>query len=260
MGEKSVLLEKRGGIATITLNRPDAMNSLNQELVDDFLAALSSVQQDPEVRAIVLTGSGKAFCAGGDLFYLVSIKGEIAARKFIEQAGSIITAIMEMEKPVIAMVNGVAAGAGFNLALACDIIFCSKTARFGQSFIKVGLIPDCGGLYLLPRAVGTHKAKELMFTAELIDAETALELGIINQLLEPELLVAATYEFAERMVKAAPIAVGLIKKMVNRSGNIDLASTLEFEADHQAKCMQTEDHQEGVKAFKEKRAPLFHGK
>ena len=259
MGEKAVLLEKSGGIATITLNRPDAMNSMNQALVDDWIEALALVQKDPEVRAVVITGSGKAFCAGGDLFYLASLKEPIAARKFIAQAGTIITGIMSMEKPVIAMINGVAAGAGFNIALACDILFCVKSARFAQSFIKVGLVPDCGGLYLLSRVVGMHKAKELMFTADLIDADTALNLGIVNKVVDADELKAVTYAFAERMVNAAPIALGMIKKMINRSGNLDLESTLEFETDIQTLCMQTADHQEGVKAFKEKRIPAFKG-
>jgi len=259
MAEKSVLLEKKEGIATITFNRPDAMNAMNQALVDELLAALACVQQDAEVRVVVLTGSGKAFSAGGDLFYLSSISGPVNARKFIEQSGTIITSIMNMDKPVIAMVNGVAAGAGFNIALSCDLVFCAKSVKFAQSFAKVGLVPDCGGLYLLPRVIGTHKAKELMFTADLIDADTAYALGIVNKVVESSELATTTYQFAERLAASAPVALGMIKKMVNRSGNLDLESTLEFETDLQTICMQTADHQEGVKAFKEKRPPIFKG-
>lgn len=259
MSEKTVLLDNDGGIATITLNRPTAMNSINQDFVNDFIDVLTTVQQDNEIRTVVLTGNGKAFCAGGDLFYLVSINDPIAARNFITQAGQIVALLMNMDKPVIAMVNGVAAGAGFNLALACDIIFCAKSVKFAQSFIKVGLVPDCGGMYLLPRLVGLHKAKELMFTADLIDASTAFELGVVNRVIEDDLLKETTYHFAKRLADAAPIAIGMMKKIINRSNNMDLSSVLELETDLQTICMQTQDHKEGVAAFKEKRSPVFKG-
>lgn len=212
MEEKAVLLEKQGSIATIMMNRPKAMNSFNQDFVDDFMAALQEVERDKTIRVVVLTGNGKAFSAGGDLFHIVGLKNPVEARDFIVQAGALVTTMMNMEKPIIAMVNGVAAGAGFNLALACDIVYCSQTARFGQSFINVGLVPDCGGLYLLPRVVGLHKAKELMFTAELINADKALSLGIVNQVFPPEELKDATYQFAQRLADSAPVALGLMKK------------------------------------------------
>lgn len=259
MEEKAVLVEIKSAVATIRMNRPSAMNSLNDTLVNDMTAALTQVQNDPSVRAIVLTGNGKAFCAGGDLFYLTSLQQLTAARNFIAAAGNITSMIMNMEKPVIAMVNGVAAGAGFNLALACDIVFCAKSARFAQSFSKVGLVPDCGGMYLLPRVVGRHKAKELMFTADLIDAETALKLGVVNQVVDDAQLQEVTYQFADRMAASAPMAIALMKRVLNQSDNYDLATTLEFEANMQTLCMQTEDHKEGVAAFKEKRAPIFKG-
>lgn len=260
MADSTVLVEKKSGITTITLNRPEAMNSLNQELVDDLIAALSAVKEDPETRAVILTGAGKAFSAGGDLFYLASLTDPVKAHRFIGQAGKIIALIMEMEKPVIAMVNGVAAGAGFNMAMACDIMIAAKSAKFAQSFSKVGLVPDCGGFYLLPRFVGMHKAKELMFTADLIDAETALNLGILNSIADDAELADTVHKLAGRLAAGAPVALSFIKKMVNRSGNLDLESTLAFEEDLQCICMQTADHQEGVKAFKEKRTPAFLGK
>lgn len=258
--EKTVLLVTKDNIATITLNRPTAMNSLDQTLVDELIAALAAVAADSDVRVLVLTGAGKAFCAGGDLFHLLSLTDQLAARAFIGQAGKIVSLIMNMEKPVIAMVNGVAAGAGFNIALACDLVLCAKTARFSQSFAKVGLIPDCGGFYLLPRTVGSHKAKELMFTADLIDADTALRLGIVNDIVADEELAAAVYKLAGRLAAGAPLALALIKKMVNRSGKLDLDSTVAFEEDLQCILMQTADHKEGVEAFKAKRPPSFRGK
>lgn len=260
MQENLVLLDVSSPVATITLNRPEAMNTFNQELVAQLIEALHIVKNNELVNAVILTGNGKAFSAGGDLGYLNGITDPLAARKFIASVGQIVTLIMTIDKPIIAMVNGVAAGAGFNLALACDIIFCAKSARFAQSFVKVGLIPDCGGLYLLPRIVGSHKAKELMFTADLINADTALSLGIINRIVDDAELKDTTNQFAKRLADSAPIAMGMIKRSVNRSGQLDLESTLELEADLQCICMQTLDHKEGVAAFKEKRQPRFLGK
>lgn len=255
-----IILSTSDGIATLQLNRPEAMNSLEPEIVEEFMLALEQIQNDNSVRVVVLTGSGKAFSAGGDLNYLVNLTDSITARNFIASVGQLVKRLMSLKKPVIAMVNGVAAGAGFNLALACDIIYCAQSARFSQSFAKVGLVPDCGGLYLLPRIVGFHKAKELMFTGDLIDSETALRLGIVNQVLADGELKAATYKLAARLAQSAPLAIGMIKNMVNQSDTFDLDGTLECEANLQALCLQTEDHKEGVAAFKEKRVPQFKGK
>ena len=260
MEEKTVRVENKNGVATLTLNRPAAMNSMNQEFVDEFIAALTASGSDPEIRVVVITGAGKAFCAGGDLVHLSSLTDVIKARQFIDQAGKITALIMEMNKPVIAMVNGVAAGAGFNIAMACDMVIAAKSVKFVQSFSKVGLVPDCGGLYLLPRIVGPHKAKELMFTADAMDAETALKLGIVNHVVEDAALGKTVNELTTRLTKGAPISLSYIKKMVNRSADLDLKNTLAFETEIQSICMQTADYQEGVKAFKEKRAPVFQGK
>jgi len=258
--EKVVLLEKKNGIATITMNRPKVLNSLHPVVIDGLVNALLDVQKDTDVRVVVLTGAGKAFCAGGDLPYIETIDNPVEGREYINNAAKITSTIINMEKPVIAMVNGVAAGAGFNLALACDIIFCAKSARFAQSFVKVGLIPDCGGTYLLPRVVGLHKAKELMFTAELINADKARDLGIVNQVVDDAELKEITYKFAEKLANSAPIALALMKKILNQSDNLSLENELEMEAGLQCICLQTEDNKEGVRAFKEKRAPVFKGK
>jgi 2-(1,2-epoxy-1,2-dihydrophenyl)acetyl-CoA isomerase len=260
MASESVLIAVEGSIATVTLNRPEVLNALNRDLVDSLAAALKAAEADPAVRCIVLTGSGKAFCAGGDLAFLGTLADKIAFRRFIKDTGQLAALIMGLEKPVVAMVNGVAAGAGFNLALACDIVVASRAARFAQSFAKVGLVPDCGGLYLLPRLVGPHKAKELMFTADLIDADTAFGLGLVNKLAEPEALAAVTGEFAARLASAAPVALGCMKKIISRSLDLDLDAVLEYEADLQTICAATEDYREGVLAFQQKRPPLFVGK
>lgn len=259
MSEKSVLLSIADGIATITLNRPGSLNAMNKALVDELTLCLSLVNKDMTVNVVILTGNGKAFCAGGDLTYIETLSNVVEARQFIAQVGDFVAAIMNMDKPVIAMVNGVAAGAGFNLALACDIVFCARSARFAQSFIKVGLVPDCGGMYLLPRIVGLHKAKELMFTADLIDASAAHSLGLVNRVIEDEQLFAVTQEFARKLANSAPLALRLIKKTLNRHDTVPLENLLEHEADMQTYCLQTNDHKEGVRAFKEKRNPQFKG-
>jgi 2-(1,2-epoxy-1,2-dihydrophenyl)acetyl-CoA isomerase len=257
--KSAILIKKDNGIATITLNRPAALNSLNQELLDGLLAGLRDVAEDRSVRVVVITGNGRAFCAGGDLFFLVSLTNPVKAREFIEQAGLIPTIIMNMAKPVIAMVNGVAAGAGFNLALACDLVLCAKSVHFAQSFTRVGLVPDCGGQFLLPRIVGPYKAKELMFTGDLIDSEAALGLGVVNRIIADDQLQTETFKLAKRLLQSAPLPLAAIKKVINMSGQLDLPATLALETETQTVCMQTADHREGVMAFKEKRDPLFTG-
>jgi len=259
MLEPNVIVELSDSIATIILNRTKAMNALNRDLVDELTGILASLQLNKDVRCIVLTGNGKAFCAGGDLGYLSELRDPIVFRKFIVDVGRLALAIMNMEKPVIAMVNGVAAGAGFNLALACDMVICAQSARFIQSFSKVGLIPDCGGLFLLPRLIGLQKAKELMFTADLIDAVTASGLGFVNYVVEDTKLKEEVYKLARKLAASAPIALGLTKKIINRSFDLDVEMLLEREADLQTVCMETQDYTEGVAAFKEKRQPIFKG-
>ena len=257
MDEAVVLYEKIGQIAKITLNRPKALNAMNGELVSTLAARLNDASKDSDVRVIILTGNGKGFCAGGDIAYLKQLTNVIEARTFITEVGALVKQIQSIAKPIIAMVNGVAAGAGFNLAIACDIVFAADTARFAQSFVKVGLVPDCGGMYLLPKIVGMHKAKELMFTADLINEQTADSLGLLNKIVPQAELEKETFAFAQKLLLSAPIALGMVKQTLNGMEDMTLDNWLAHEADMQTLCMQTKDHQEGISAFLEKRAPSF---
>ena len=186
MAEPTVLYELKGQVALITLNRPKALNSLSKDLVTELIAALFKAEHDEQARVIVLTGAGRAFCAGGDLNGLDSLHTIDERRAFITHVGYIVKVIHDLAKPVIAMVNGVAAGAGFNLAIACDLVFCADNAKFIQSFVNVGLSPDCGGFYYLAKAVGLAKAKELMMTARPVDAQEAKQLNLVNDVFAPE--------------------------------------------------------------------------
>ncbi len=259
MMEKTVLVQQQEGVLRLTLNRPDSLNALNQEMVAELRQALREAAVDPAVRVVVLCGSGRGFCAGGDLGYLESIAGTARAKDFIASVGELAEAIRRLPKPVIAQVHGVAAGAGFNLALACDLIVASRTAKFAQSFAKVGLIPDCGGTYLLPRLIGMHRAKELMFTGDVVNAEKLQEWGLLNHLTEPEELEEETAFWAKRLTLAAPLAVAKLKQALHEAERFDFAQATARESELQAQCLDTQDHAEGVAAFREKRQAKFTG-
>lgn len=259
MEHEVVLFEKRGSIAIITLNRPKSLNALNDELVSSLSEMLTKAAKDESVRVLVLSGAGNGFCAGGDLAHLESLKTPPERKGFIQRVGRVAKQIIEMPKPVIAMVNGVAAGAGCNLMLACDLIVAAHSARFAQSFAKVGLIPDCAGLFLLPRAVGRAWAKEMMFTGELLSATQASAIGLVNHVVEVEYLESETIQLAEKLAQSPPLALALTKQMLNHS-DASLDDVLNFEALAQPFCMETTDHQEGIAAFRQKRDPVFTGR
>jgi 2-(1,2-epoxy-1,2-dihydrophenyl)acetyl-CoA isomerase len=264
----TLLYEVDQGVATITLNRPAVLNAISPQMIEELQAALRTVGDDAGVRAVVLTGAGRGFCSGADLKARQRPQPREAppdahkagAERLRWTYNPLILAIRTIEKPFIAAVNGVAAGAGCNLALACDIVLASEEARFGNVFARIGLIPDCGGHFFLPRLVGFHKAAELMFTGDIIDAREAERLGLINRVVPSAALAEHTRELAERLARGPTRAIGLCKRTLNVGISADLEAVLEAEAQGQGLASQTEDHWEGVQAFLEKRPARFLGK
>ena len=250
------------GITTITLNRPEKLNALAGHMRRDLAEALETAGSDRGVRVVIITGAGRAFCAGGDVAAMAELIERQDSDEFSRLLGSarrVITGIRQMTKPVIAAVNGAAAGAGCNLAFACDLRVASTRASFSQTFVRVGLHPDWGGTYFLPRLVTPYKACEMFFLGEAIDAAEAKRLEIVNQVVEPDQLMEATQVLAERLRDAPAIALAAAKQAVYMSQSADLEEMLRFEQEAQMRCFESQDCVEGVKAFLEKREPKFSG-
>lgn len=270
MSYQDLILKKEEGVATLILNRPEKLNALRLwGACEELNQAFQEVSQDSGVRVLVLTGAGRAFSAGGDIqefmkFWERMEKGEIELSEVIEIVRSfdrMILNLRNLEKPTIASVNGVAVGGGAALAIACDIVLASTEARFGWVFPRIGLSgADVGSTYLLPRLVGLHRAFELLYTGNIIDAQEAERIGIVNKVVSPESLEAETKELARRLAQGPPLALVMTKLAVNKGLVADFASHMDFEASVQTICIQTEDHKEGIRAFAEKREPRFKGK
>lgn len=254
-----LLYDLQDGIATITLNRPDRYNAFDNPLSFKFIDTLKQVRKDPAVRVVVLTGSGKAFCSGQDLKD-VQGKTRSLGESVEKRYNPMVRLITGIEKPFICRMNGVAAGAGASIALACDYVVASNKAKMVWAFANIGLVLDSGSSYFLPRLVGRQKAFELATLGEKITADQALELGLVNQVVAPEELDAAVQVVAERYAKAPTKAIGLIKRMLNRSFNSSLDDMLEMEKHGQEIAGRTEDYKEGVLAFNEKRKPDYKGR
>lgn len=259
-----VLLEgKHEGIATLVMNRPDRLNALNTDLGLALSEALSRLAEDESVRVIVLTGAGRAFCAGGDLDLIGKGRASGRAQELepLLRAGmQIVVKIRTMPQPVIAAVNGAAAGAGMNIALAADIRIAAEEASFGENFAKVGLFPDYGGTYFLPQLVGPAKAAELFYTGDMIDAKTAFRLGLVNQIVPATQLEAEVRNLAQKIAQGPSLAIRAVKKTLFASGQNALSDALENEVREQMRCFLSEDCSEGIRAFFEKRPPQFRGK
>jgi 2-(1,2-epoxy-1,2-dihydrophenyl)acetyl-CoA isomerase len=260
----SVLLESvHDGIAVLVMNRPDRMNALNNELATALHGSLQRIAKDEAIRVVVLTGAGRAFCAGGDLG-VIGKGREANNSKQLEpllRAGMASVLMMRtMPQPVIAAVNGAAAGAGMNVALAADIRISAEEAAFGQNFAKVGLFPDYGGTYFVPELVGPSKAAEMFYTGDMIDAQTALRLGLVSRVVPAAQLEAEAKVLAQKIASGPPLAIRAVKKILFASQKEALERALELEVEHQMKCFASEDCLEGVRAFFEKRAPQFRGR
>lgn len=263
MAYEFLLYDVKDGIGTITLNRPDNLNSFNDEMSFELQDALKSAEKDKAVRCVILTGAGRGFSAGQDLkSRSIANNGSKPhlGDSIKKRYAPIISKLRSMEKPVIAMVNGVAAGAGASIAFACDLRIAAEEAKFIQAFVKVGLIPDSGACWLLPRLAGFGRAMELALTGDAIDAPTALSYGLVNRVVPAAQLQDTTLALASQLAQGPTKGIGLIKRAFNKAMNTDLDTFLAYEADLQEIAGHTDDYLEGVKAFTEKRPPAFQGK
>jgi 2-(1,2-epoxy-1,2-dihydrophenyl)acetyl-CoA isomerase len=257
----TILFTIEGGVARITLNRPEVFNSFNREMALALQQVLDDCATNDEVRAILLTGNGRAFCAGQDLKEVTTPELNPGFRTILdEHYAPIITRLRNIEKPVIAAVNGVGAGAGANIALACDVIIASEGASFIQAFSKIGLVPDSGGTYFLPRIIGFQKALALAMLGDKISAKEAEDMGMIYKAVPAEEFEAFVKKIAVKMANMPTKALGLIKKAFNASLTNDLKEQLALESDLQITASETEDYEEGVTAFLEKRKPNYKGR
>ncbi|MBI4608741.1 MAG: enoyl-CoA hydratase [Candidatus Rokubacteria bacterium] len=259
---EDLLYEVKDRIATITLNRPDKLNAFTRSMIDAWAKSLAEAQRDDDVNVVVVTGAGRAFCAGGDVGRMGEGEPTPLEHKnqLWENIHRVPRTLEQMDKPVIAMVNGVAVGAGMGMCLMCDVRVASDEARFSTGYVKVGLVPGDGDTYFLPRLVGPAKALELLWTADFIDAQEALRLGIVNRVVPAAELREATYALARQIAEGPQIPIRMIKRLVYQSLRLDLRTHLDLVSSHMAIARETEDHKEGVQAFKEKRAPKFTGR
>jgi 2-(1,2-epoxy-1,2-dihydrophenyl)acetyl-CoA isomerase len=270
-GTNQLLCSVENGVATITLNRPDKRNALSNELTPALRQALLTVEADPAVRCVVITGAGRAFCSGGDVSGMGASPPsappdaprptlEDAVRRLQHGQETLTLRLFDLAKPTIAALPGAAAGAGMSIALACDLRIAAKTAFVTSAFANIGLSGDYGGSWLLTQLVGVARAKELYYTGRRVGADEGLALGIFNEVVADDELMARARTLAESIAAGPPIALRYMKENLNRAVAADLRSALALEADRMVRCTRTEDHREAVQAFIGKRKPVFHGK
>ncbi len=259
MSYETILFEVKDGIANLTLNRPDVFNAFNEQLSNDVNDALKKTSKDKSIRVLVITGAGKAFCSGQDLKAIAGSKNRSLSESLYKRYNPMIKAIRGLNIPVICKLNGVAAGAGCSLALACDMIIASENASLIEVFVNVGLVLDSGSSYFLPRLIGSARAFELATLGSKVSAQQAADWGMINKVVKPEELDEAVNALALQYSLAPTKAIGLMKKMLNKSFTSDLDTMLEYEAYCQEIAGRSNDYKEGVAAFNEKRKPAFNG-
>lgn len=259
-----LLVERRGGVLLLTMNRPEALNALMPSMTDEMRRTVEDAVTDSDVRALVITGAGRAFSAGGDVKNMAAQTGRRTPndvrRRIREGTGPLIMAIATIEKPVVAAVNGLAYGGGFSIAMACDIVYAARSARFAQAFVKRGLVPDTGSTWFLPRLIGPWRARELMFTGEPVDAERANALGLVNRVCDDATVLDEAIALAEKLAAGPTMAIGMIKTLVSEGMRGDLRQAIDAEADAQGIAMESEDFREGVAALLDKRDPAFQGR
>ncbi len=259
MKYQNILFETQENIAEIKLNRPQLLNSFNYEMADEFLDALKKCAKNKKIRAIIITGTGRGFCAGQDLEEATRKNGPTIDNIIDHTYNPIIKMITSIEKPIICYVNGIAAGAGANLAISCDITFAASSAKFIQAFVNIGLVPDSGGTYNLPRLIGKQRAAALMFSGEKISSAEAEKIGMIYKSVDDENGFQITLDFAKKISEKPTKSIGLIKNLLNLSNTNNLSEQLEIEKKYQITAANSTDYKEGVKAFFEKRKPKYIG-
>ena len=264
MGYSTLLFETANGVATVTLNRPDVLNAFNVEMRRELAEAFASIEADAAVRTVVLAANGRGFCAGQDLRErsdaYASGQAPVLGETLRQEYNPLILAMRRLPKPIVGAINGVAAGAGCSLALACDLRVASDQASFLQAFVRIGLVPDSGSSFFLPQLIGMARAAEMMFLAEPVSAARALELGLVNRVVPAGELAAAAAEMALKLAQLPTRAIGQAKRQLNLALSGGLEAVLEEEAGGQAMASQTHDHMEGVEAFLAKRPPHFEGR
>jgi 2-(1,2-epoxy-1,2-dihydrophenyl)acetyl-CoA isomerase len=259
-----LLFETKDHIATITLNRPDVLNAFTEEMIEAWVAALQECRDNDDIHVVVLTGAGRAFCAGGDVRAMKESPDRnnpnLTKSRLWDMVQNIPKTLQEMDKPIIAAVNGAATGAGMDMASMCDIRVAAESAKFAESYVRMGLVPGAGGCWFLPRLVGMPKALELLYTADFVEAAEAKEIGLVNHVYPDDELMEQTYKLATKIARRAPISVRLIKRATYQGQRIELVTHLDQISSHMTIARSSDDHMEAVDAFLEKRHPVFKGK